>query len=272
MRKIVALLLALTMLLCVGCAKTDGIADTNDAVDTISTDGSTSMEKLMEIYKEVYPEMADVKLNYNPTGSTAGIQAVQEGRCDVGLSSRDLKDDEAAALTSTVCAIDGIAVVVHPENPVVDLTLEQIGKLYRGEIANWSEVGGADAPVVCIGRENGSGTRDGFESITGTEDTCVYSQELSSTGDIITTVSSNPNAIGYASLSAVSDKVKAVTVEGVAASEATVQDGSYAIQRNFVMVTPKDGVNETVQSFLDWATSAEADTFVREAGAVPVKH
>lgn len=240
---------------------------------TLSTDGSTSMEKLMEIYQEVYKEAADVEITYNPTGSGAGITAVTDGTCDIGLASRDLKDEEAAnGLTGTTVAIDGIAIVVNPENPVTGLTVEQIADLYTGKITNWKDVGGNDAEVVLIGRETGSGTRDGFESVTGTEDACKYGQELSSTGDVITTVASNPNAIGYASLSAVKDSVKALPVNGVTPSEATVQDGTYAIQRNFVMVTKDDAVSDAAKAFITWATSAEADEYVREAGCVPIKH
>lgn len=255
-------------------AQTTEAAASTEIGGSVSTDGSTSMESLMMIYGEVYPEIAGTTINYNPTGSGAGIQAVSEGRCDIGLASRDLSDEEVASgLVGTIVAHDGIAIVVNPENPVADLTLEQIAKLYTGEITNWSEVGGNDAPVVLIGRESGSGTRDGFESITDTEDKCQYGQELNSTGDVITTVAGNPNAIGYASLSAVGDNVKAITVGGVAASEETVQDGSYVVQRNFVMVTKADTeLSEAAQAFLDWASSADADEFVREAGAVPVVH
>lgn len=254
--------------------ETTAVSASTEIGGSVSTDGSTSMESLMGIFQEVYPEVAGTTINYNPTGSGAGIQAVSEGRCDIGLSSRDLNDEEVASgLVGTVVAIDGIAIIVNPENPVADLTLEQIAQLYTGEITNWSEVGGSDAPVVLIGRESGSGTRDGFESITGTEDLCQYGQELSSTGDVITTVAGNPNAIGYASLSAVGDNVKAITVNGVAASEETVQDGSYVVQRDFVMVTKADTeLSEAAQAFLDWAASTEADEYVREAGAVPVVH
>ena len=224
------------------------------------------------ILQEVYKEKTGVEVTYNPTGSGSGIQAVSEGRCDIGLSSRDLKDDEVASgLIGTVVALDGIAIVVNPANPVSDLTVEQIAGLYKGEITNWKDVGGEDAPVVLIGREAGSGTRDGFESITGTKEACQYSQELTSTGDVIATVSGNPNAIGYASLSALNDTVKALKVGGVAPSNETVQDGSYAIQRNFVLVTKKDtALSASAQAFFDFATSAEADEFILKAGAVPV--
>ena len=211
-----------------------------------------------------------VTFTYNPTGSGSGIQAVSEGRCDIGLASRSLKDDEkSSGLTETVLAYDGIAVVVSPENPVSDLTIEQIADIYTGKITNWKDVGGSDAEIVLIGREAGSGTRDGFESITGTEEECQYRQELTSTGDVIATVSQNPNAIGYASLSAVKDTVKALSVGGVAPSEDTVTDGTYVIQRPFVLVT-KDGVtlSPAAQAFLDYALSADAAPIIAQAGAV----
>ena len=238
---------------------------------SVATDGSTSMKSVIGALGESFQSAnSGVTFTYNPTGSGSGIQAVSEGRCDIGLASRSLKDDEkSAGLTETVLAYDGIAVVVSPENPVSDLTIEQIADIYTGKITNWSEVGGNDAEIVLIGREAGSGTRDGFESITGTEEACQYRQELTSTGDVIATVSQNPNAIGYASLSAVKDTVKALSVGGVAPSEDTVKDGSYLIQRPFVLVT-RDGVtlSPAAQAFFDYATSAEAAPIIAPAGAV----
>ena len=237
----------------------------------MATDGSTSMKSVIGALGESFQNAnSGVTFTYNPTGSGSGIQAVSEGRCDIGLASRSLKDDEkSSGLTETVLAYDGIAVVVSPENPVSDLTIEQIADIYTGKITNWSEVGGNDAEIVLIGREAGSGTRDGFESITGTEEACQYRQELTSTGDVIATVSQNPNAIGYASLSAVKDTVKALSVGGVAPSEDTVKDGSYVIQRPFVLVT-KDGVtlSPAAQAFLDYALSADAAPIIAQAGAV----
>ena len=238
---------------------------------SVATDGSTSMKSVIGALGESFQNAnSGVTFTYNPTGSGSGIQAVSEGRCDIGLASRSLKDDEkSSGLTETVLAYDGIAVVVSPENPVSDLTIEQIADIYTGKITNWSEVGGNDAEIVLIGREAGSGTRDGFESITGTEEACQYRQELTSTGDVIATVSQNPNAIGYASLSAVKDTVKALSVGGVAPSEDTVKDGSYVIQRPFVLVT-KDGVtlSPAAQAFLDYALSADAAPIIAQAGAV----
>ena len=239
---------------------------------TVSTDGSTSMEEVIGILGEAFEEKYGIGFTYNPTGSGSGIQAVKEGRCDIGLSSRNLKAEEKAdGLTETVLANDGIAVIVNPQNSVSDLDVETIAKIYTGEISNWSQVGGNDAEIVVIGREAGSGTRDGFESITGTEDGCKYRQELTSTGDVITTVSQNPDAIGYASLAAVGDGVKALSVGGVLPSEETVKDGSYVIQRPFVLVT-KDGVelSDAAQKFFDFVTSADAAQYISQAGAVPV--
>ncbi|MGN0634509.1 MAG: phosphate ABC transporter substrate-binding protein [Oscillospiraceae bacterium] len=253
-----------------GCGKTD--EEKTESNKTVSTDGSTSMEKVIGFLSEAYMEdNSDVKVTYNPTGSGSGIQAVQEGRCDIGLSSRNLKDEEKGDLNETVVAIDGIAVIVNPENTLDDLTVEQIAKIYTGEITNWSEIGGIDSPIVCIGREANSGTRDGFESVTGTEDSCKYAQELTSTGDVVQTVSSNPNAIGYASVASVNDTVTAVKVEGVAPTNETILDGSYKIQRNFVLVTPKSKeLSEEAQKFFDFCMSKEADEFITKAGAVPV--
>jgi phosphate transport system substrate-binding protein len=230
------------------------------------------MEKVIGALGESFEnDNSGVTFTYNPTGSGSGIKAVLEGRCDIGLSSRNLKDEEKAdGLTETVLAYDGIAMIVHPENPVSDLTLEQIAAIYTGEITNWNEVGGNDGEIVLIGREAGSGTRDGFESITGTEDACKYRQELTSTGDVITTVAGNPNAIGYASLASVKNSVKAISVGGVAPSEATIKDGSYAVQRPFVLVTKTDAeLSETAKKFFDYITSADANEIITSAGVVP---
>lgn len=270
--------MALSLLTACG-SKNDNSADTNTdgsntettLSGTVSTDGSTSMEKVINSLGESFMAMnKDVKFTYNPTGSGSGIQAVSEGRCDIGLSSRALKDDEkASGLVETVVALDGIAIVVNPENPVSDLDIDTIAKIYTGEITNWKDVGGNDAEIVLIGREAGSGTRDGFESITDTKDACQYRQELTSTGDVINTVSQNPDAIGYASLSAVGDSVKALTVGGVEATEATVKDGSYVVQRPFVLVTKEDTeLSPAAQAFFDYALSADAASIIAAAGAV----
>lgn len=287
MKRIVASLLAgalaLSLVACGGSdsssapASTAGSASTGSASaatelsGAVTTGGSTSVESVIGILTEAFKEIQpNVDVTYDPTGSGAGITGASEGTLDIGLSSRALKDDEAETLDATVFALDGIAIVVNNENTVEDLSLEQIKGLATGEITNWSEVGGPDAPVVLVGREAGSGTRDGFESIVDVEDACVYEQELTSTGAVLAAVAANPNAFGYASLSAVDDQVKAVTVDGVEASEATVQDGSYAIQRPFVMVT-KDGAapSDATQAFLDYAMSGDVADIIRAAGAVP---
>ena len=263
MKKIISLLVV-AVLVCtamVGCSKSE----------SVSTDGSTSMSKVIESLSEAFQEKTGTEVTYNATGSGAGIEAVLAGRCDIGLSSRDLKDEEKAkGLEGTILAYDGIAIIVHPSNEVSDLSLETIAKIYTGEIKNWKDVGGADGEIVLIGREANSGTRDGFESITDTEDKCKYRQECTSTGDVITAVSSNPNAIGYASLASVKDSVKAVSVGGVAPSESTVKDGSYAVQRPFVLVTKKDTkLSKSAKEFFDYITSSEANEIISNAGVVP---
>ena len=265
MKKFASLMVAAVLALSVmaGCLqKTSG---------TVTTDGSTSMEKVIGALGEAFEvENSGVTFTYNPTGSGSGIQAVLEGRCDIGLSSRNLKEEESAqGLTGTVLAYDGIAVIVNPDNPVSELDVDTIAKIYTGEITNWKDVGGQDAEIVLIGREAGSGTRDGFESITGTADNCQYRQELTSTGDVITAVSQNPDAVGYASLASVKDTVRAVTVGGVAPTEDTVKDGSYVIQRPFVLVTKTDtSLSEPAQKFFDFAISPDAAELISGAGAV----
>ena len=239
---------------------------------TVATDGSTSMEKVIGALGEAFMEAnSGVNFTYNPTGSGSGITAVSEGRCDIGLSSRALKDSEVeSGLVGTVLAYDGIAVIVNPANTVEDLYIETIAKNYTGEITNWSEVGGADAEIVLVGREAGSGTRSGFEELTETVDKCKYRQELTSTGDVITAVAQNPDAIGYASLASVKDSVKALKVAGVTPTEETVKDGTYLIQRPFVLVT-KEGVelSPVAQAFFDYATKGQANDIITASGVVP---
>ena len=289
MKKTLALILTLALSLAAltGCgSKTETPADTNTDSSaqteapaalsgSVSTNGSTSMEKVIGALSEQF--MADnsgVTVTYDPTGSGAGIEAASNGSADIGLASRALKDEEkAGGLTETVVALDGIAVIVNADSKVADLTVEQIGKIFTGEITDWSEVGGDAGTISCIGREAGSGTRDGFESITGTKDACKLDQELTSTGGVIEAVAGNPNAIGYASLSAVEGKntVKAVTVGGVACTEATVLDGSYAIQRPFVLVTKTgETLSPAARAFFDYAASSAASQLIKAAGAVPV--
>ena len=286
MKKFLCLALSVLMVLtlCVGCASdteepaanedtttttdtadttTDTTTDTADttedtgaASETVSgivnTDGSTSMADVMAVLQETFAEVQpDVTVNYSGTGSGAGIEAVLAGTADIGLSSRALKDEEKA------------------EGAVEDLSVEDIAKIFTGEITNWKDLGGEDLEIAVLGREDGSGTRSAFEEIVGVEGTCVYKNEYGSTGDVIGNVASNPNAIGYASLSAVNDTVKALKVGGVAPSEETVKDGSYAIQRPFVMVTVEGTeLSPAAQAFLDYAMSDEVAEYIAAAGAV----
>lgn len=262
-------LTALLVSICVLCLAASAFAQ--DVTGIVATDGSTSMEKVIGALGESFMNAhSGVTFTYNPTGSGSGITAVGEGRCDIGLSSRGLKDAEVTSgLVGTVLAYDGIAMIVSPENPVNDLTLAQIADIYTGKIANWKEVGGKDASIVLIGREAGSGTRDGFETVTGTKDACVYRQELTSTGDVIATVSRNPDAIGYASLSSVKSSVKALSVNGIFASEETVKDGQYVLQRPFVLVTKAGAtLSQAAQAFFDYVLSKEAAPIISAAGAV----
>lgn len=267
MKKFIGTMISVAVLATVmtGCGKEDG--------GTVSTDGSTSMEKVIGALGEAFEQNnSGVTFTYNPTGSGSGITAVAEGRCDIGLSSRNLKEEEKLqGLTETILALDGIAVIVNPDNPVNDMDLGTIAGIYKGEITNWKEVGGSDLEIVLIGREAGSGTRDGFESITGTEDACQYRQELTSTGDVITTVAGNPGAIGYASLASVKDTVKMLSIDGIVPTEESVKDGSYVVQRPFVLVTKSEKkLSETAQKFFDYITSSDAGDIISSAGAVPV--
>ena len=244
--------------------------DLSSLSGTVATGGSTSMNSVIEALTEGFAEVAPgVTISYDPTGSGAGITGAVEQTLDIGLASRGLHDDETG-VTATTVALDGIAIVVNNESAVSDLTVDQLAQIFTKEITNWSEVGGEDGEIVVIGREAGSGTRSGFEEITGTEDACQYRQELTSTGDVITAVSQNPGAIGYASLASVKDTVKAVKVDGVAPSEDTVKDESYKIQRPFVLAT-QTGVelNPVAQAFFDYITSADANEIIVAAGVVP---
>lgn len=288
MKKVVTLLLTLTMAMALlaGCGgdqadQTEPAGDGQEpAAETelsgsVVTLGSTSMEKVMGTLAEQFMlDNSGVTVSVEGGGSGAGVEAASNGTADLGLASRGLKDEEkASGLTETVLALDGIAVIVNAENPVKDLTVEQIASIFTGETTNWSGVGGSDLEIACYGREAGSGTRDGFESITDTKDACVLSQELTSTGAVIEAVRSNPQAIGYASLSAAEGQegITALTVGGVACTEETVLDGTYAIQRPFVLVT-KDGqaLTAPAQAFYDFATSTAANDLIKAAGAVPV--
>ncbi len=266
MNKIITVSLAAGMAICSIC----GCSQNRNA--SVSTDGSTSMEKVMGMLGERFMENnKGLSFTYNPTGSGSGIKAALSGTCDIGLASRYLKDAEkASGLVETILAYDGIAVIVNRSNPISDLSLSDIAKIYSGEITNWSKLGGSSGEIVLVGREAGSGTRDGFEAITKTENKCRYRQELTSTGAVITAVESNPNAIGYASLASVKGSVKAISVGGISPSEASVKDGSYAVQRPFVLVTGKDtALNDAAKSFFEFIISPAAHDLIYAAGVVP---
>lgn len=281
MKKILSISLAAVMCLALfaGCTaketKASPAADASTAPTaatlsgTVSTNGSTSMEKVVAALSEAFmAKNHDVVVTYDATGSGAGITAATEGTADIGLSSRDLKTEETG-LDTTIVAIDGIAIVLNKANTVTDLTIEQIASIAKGEVTNWKDVGGADAPIVFVGREAGSGTRDGFESIVKVKDACKYEQELTSTGAVVAAVAANENAIGYASLSGVGDTVSAIKVGGVACTEATVLDGTYKVQRNFNMIT-KQGteLSAAAKAFIEFATSDEAGAIIKKAGAI----
>lgn len=294
MKKFLALLMAATMMMAVlaGCGGTnngssnagnttnnttanngaaDSTGDTAALSGTVNTDGSTSMKDVMGVLTETYKEIQpDVTINYSGTGSGAGIEAVMAGNVDIGLSSRALKpEEEEKGAVGHVVALDGVAIIVNPANGVEDLSVEQIAQIFTGEITNWSELGGNDEEIAVYGREAGSGTRSAFEEIVGVEDACKYTNEYSSTGDVIGQVAGNTAAIGYASLSAVNDTVKALKVGGVECSEATIKDGSYEIQRPFLMVTMEGTeLSEAAQDFLNYATSADVAEYIAKAGAV----
>lgn len=260
---------------CGGSASSAAASSTSTAAalsGNVAAGGSTSMKNVIAALTEGFAEVEPgVTVSYDPTGSGAGITGAADKTLDIGLSSRALKDDEKADVEGTTIALDGIAIIVNNASKVEDLTVDQLKQMFTGEITNWSEVGGDDGEIVLIGREAGSGTRDGFESIVDVKDSCKYAQELTATGAVISAVEANPLAIGYASLSAVGDTVKMVTVGGVECSEDTVKDGSYEVQRPFVFVTNKSvTLSEQAQAFFDFATSADAADLIRTAGAVPV--
>lgn len=246
----------------------------SDLTGNVSTNGSTSMEKVIgNLSEQFMNDHSGVKITYDATGSGTGIESVSNGTCDIGLASRDLKDEEKSnGLTQTTIAKDGIAIIVNADNPVADLSVDQIKAIYTGQTTNWKDVGGSDGDIACIGREAGSGTRDGFETITDTKDACKLSQELTSTGAVIEAVKNSPNAIGYASFSDAEgqDGIKMITVGGVACSEDTIADGTYTIQRNFNLIT-KDGtaLSDAAQAFFDYMTSSDANSLIEKAGVVP---
>lgn len=262
-KKVALWIVILTVLLLIGCIK--------KSKESVFTEGSSSMEKVIGMLGESFQNDTNISFTYNPTGSSSGINGVLEGRCDIGLSSRRLTEAEKENdLKETILAYDGIVIIVNKENPISDLSMDDIGKIYKGEIANWSELGGKDEKIVLIGREAGSGTREGFEGELNIKGLCKYRQELTSTGDIITAILNNPGAIGYASLASVKDSVKMMTVDGVKASEMTIRDGSYALQRPFILVTnSKESFSSSAEKFMEYIMSEEARELILKAGVVP---
>ena len=273
-----ALGVLLTLVLCLGLTGCGGSDDSStdtsngDVSGNVSLNGSTSMEPfvngLSEAIREVYPNLV---LEPQFTGSGAGIEAVTNGTADIGNSSRSLTDEEkAGGLEENIVAIDGIAVIVHPDNDVEDLTTDQLKKIYTGEITNWSEVGGADEAIVVVGREAGSGTRGAFEEILGVEDACKYAQELNETGAVVAKVGETEGAIGYVSLDNVKDSVKALKLDGVEASEETIKDGSYSLQRPFVMATKGkiSEQSEAVQAIFEFINSEAGQKVIEQVGLI----
>ncbi len=267
MKRMTALLFAALLSLVCACG-----GDSGSAGQTVSVNGSTSVERVILTLAERYMlDHPEIKIVYDPTGTGAGLEALQNGVCDIALASRSLApQEEAAGLVPFVIALDGIAVLVNDCNPVESLTVEQLAGLYTGSLADWSEAGGRSGPVACIGRESGSGTRDGFESATGTEDACILAQELTATGAVLEAVRNNPQAIGYASLASVEGRggIRILTIDGVACTEAAILNGTYALQRPFVFVT-RGTLNDRAQAFFDWAASPQAAEYIRQAGAIP---
>ena len=279
MKKVLGVLL--TLVLCLGLTGCGGSDDSStdtsngDVSGNVSLNGSTSMEPfangLSEAIREVYPNLV---LEPQFTGSGAGIEAVTNGTADIGNSSRSLTDEEkAGGLEENIVAIDGIAVIVHPDNDVEDLTTDQLKKIYTGEITNWSEVGGVDEAIVVVGREAGSGTRGAFEEILGVEDACKYAQELNETGAVVAKVGETEGAIGYVSLDNVKDSVKALKLDGVEASEETIKDGSYSLQRPFVMATKGkiSEQSEAVQAIFEFIDSEAGQKVIEQVGLVSAK-
>ncbi|MBR6510495.1 MAG: phosphate ABC transporter substrate-binding protein [Clostridia bacterium] len=262
MRKTISVVLSIVLFICLlGCKNNKNV----------STDGSTSMELIIGALGEAYEMKTGITVTYNPTGSSAGIKAVSEGRCDIGLASRKLKKEEIEnGLKETVLALDGIVIIVNHKNPVGNLKMSQISAIFKGEIRNWEQLGGDKGEIILIGREAGSGTRDGFETATDTLHKAKYRQELTSSGDVITTVSKNAFAIGYTSLSSVKNNVKTLRIDNVIPSEETIKNGNYKVQRPFIAVTNENKpLLENSRNFFEFITSEEAEDIIRFAGVFP---
>lgn len=241
----------------------------------LTMSGSTSMEKLVKALQETFGEVQpDITVTAEFVGSSAGVEQMLSGTVDIGNSSRNLKNAEKeAGAVENIVAIDGIAMVVDTANEVADLTKEDLVNIYTGVVTNWSEVGGTDAPIVVIGREAGSGTRGAFEEILGIEEMCTYASELDSTGAVMAKVSATPGAIGYVSLDALNETVKAVSLEGIEATAENILEGNYFLSRPFVMATngPIEEQNEIIKAFFEYVFSEEGQAVVQQAGLIPVK-
>ncbi len=263
-RRIFSLIFVLTGLLLTACG--------SGAVRTVNLDGSTAMSGVMAVLREAYRQREpEVRINCSGSGSGAGIEGVLAGTVDIGLSSRELTEEERSrGAVGHVIALDGIAVIVHPENPLENLSRETLSGIFTGKIARWSEIGGEDRPVAVYGREAGSGTRTAFEAALGAADKCVCRNECCSNGDVVGGVAGNPNAIGYVSLSAVNGTVKALTVDGVPCALDAVRDGTYPICRPFLLVTGESWqLSEAAGKFLRFSESEEARPYIAMAGAAP---
>lgn len=252
--------------------KTEAAADLSG---TISMVGSTSMEKfanaLSETFMEKYPK---VTVTAEFVGSGAGVEAAANGTADIGNASRNLKDEEKAkGIAENIVAIDGIAVVVDPSNTVEDLTKDQLAGIYDGTVTNWKDVGGNDAPIVVVGRESGSGTRNAFEELLELEDKCKYANELDSTGAVMAKVASTPGAVGYVSLDVLDDTVKAVKLEGAEPTEENIKAGTYFLSRPFVMATKGEisEQNDLVKALFDFIYSEEGAELVKSVGLISVE-
>lgn len=239
--------------------------------ETVTVEGSTSVEQVLGFLAEGYELETNRRVNYNPTGSSAGIESVLEGRCDIGVISRELTAEESEMLVSIPFAIDTIVLVTNSDNGVSELGSDDISAIFKGEITNWKELGGNDLPIVPIGRESGSGTRDVFETVTDTKGECLYQQELTSAGDVITAVSSNKNAIGYTSLEAVKGGVNVLSVDGVEPTDENLKSGKYKLQRRFMFVTAGNReLPSAEKAFLNFVLSQRGGYYIELAGVITV--
>ena len=276
MKKLLTVLLSVLMVLGLS-ACSNNTAQTNKTEEgalsgSISLSGSTSMEKVCEALAETFmEEYKDITVTVEYTGSGAGIESVTNGMCDIGNSSRNLKDSEKEkGVVENIIAIDGIAVIVNPASEVENLTKDELIKIYTGEIKNWKELGGKDENIVVLGREAGSGTRSAFEELLKIQDLCVYAGEIDSTGGVKAKIASTEGTIGYVSLDVVDDTVKALKLDGIEATEANIKGGSYLLSRPFVMATKGDiaSQNELVKTWFDYINSPKGQEVIKSVGLI----